>query len=459
MKRLELSPRRWILSPIAIKARDLDGNALLAFAAAERGYGVLLGNAKLKDKPYTPRGFVILKHLHPGKGVQEVSKARAGGHIIGAWCDEGLIYGDAESYSRLKFDRQAYEKLDVYFAWGKHQADDLIKKLGCSPGKMHITGNPRFDVHRPDLRSLFSERTAKIRGEHGRYILVNTRFSLFNYFGGPELNLFRKRARGKLKTAEHEVEARRLINFQGSVFAAFMELIEHLSRHFPNHTVVVRPHPSENHEPWRAKAATLPNVKVVYEGNVIAWILASEICIHTNCTTGVEAYLLGKPAIAYRPTTDGRFDFFLPNALSSEAFDLEQALEMIAAVLNAEATPLKEVAASLETARHFIANIDGKWACDGILDVLDRTDLPEVPLSFGTSWFETAKAGAWGYLRQAKQNSLPREATTEERFARQKFDGLRWREVVEFLESAQRVSGRFNNVQIVQIEDDVVCIH
>ena len=70
--RLELAPRRWILSPIAIKARDFDGNALLAFAAAERGFGVLLGNARLRARPYTPLGFAIEKNLRPGKATKLV---------------------------------------------------------------------------------------------------------------------------------------------------------------------------------------------------------------------------------------------------------------------------------------------------------------------------------------------------------------------------------------------------
>jgi surface carbohydrate biosynthesis protein len=460
MRRVELSPRRWILSPIAIKARDLDGNALLAFAAAERGFGVLLGNAKLKSKPYTPRGFVIEKNLRPGKATQLVSESRARGQKIGAWCDEGLIYKDVETYKRLKFDRQSYELVDAYFTWGKNQADDLVERLGCSGDKIRITGNPRFDVHRPDFRGVFAERTDRIKRRYGRYILVNTKFSTFNGFAGSEKNVSGMRARGMLHTAEHEAEAKGLTDFQGLVFAGFMQLIEELSRRFPDDTIVVRPHPSEDHAPWHAKAATLPNVEVVYEGNVAEWILASEICIHNNCTTGVEAYLLGKPAISYRPTSDPRFDLYLPNALSNEAFTLEQLLQMTAAVLNGEAIPGgKDATASAETARHFIANIEGKWACDNILDALDEVDLPQVPMSFGASRLEQIGAGVRRCLRPLKRIGLLRGATSRDRFAKQKFDGLRRGELVNVLKSAQKATGRFGGVQVAELEEDVLCIY
>lgn len=263
-----------------------------------------------------------------------------------------------------------------------------------------------------------------------------------------------------LQTEEHETEAKGLNDFQGSVFRGFMELIEQLSRRFPDHTVVVRPHPSENHAPWHARAATLPNVEVVYEGNVTEWILASEICIHTNCTTGVESYLLGKPSISYRPTCDPKFDLFLPNALSGEAFELEQVLDMTAAVLKGEALPNgKDAAANAQTARHFIANIDGKWACEGILDALDEADLPEVPLFFQVSWLEQVEAGVRRCLRPVKRMALQREANVRDRFTRQKLNGISRGELLAFLKAAQKVTGRFGNVQIAELEEDVLCIY
>jgi surface carbohydrate biosynthesis protein len=458
--RLDLSPRRWILSPIAIKARDLDGNALLAFTAAERGFGVLLGNIKLKNKPYTPPGFVILKNLRPGKATQLVQDTHANGQKVGAWCDEGLIYKDPETYCRLKFDRRAYELVDTYFTWGRNQTRDLVEKLACNGEKIRVTGNPRFDVHRPDLRAVLGTRAERIRRRYGRYVLVNTKFSTFNGFAGSEKNVSGMRARGMLQTAEHEDEAKGLQAFQGTVFTAFMQLVDELSRRLPEHTIIVRPHPSENHAPWRARAATLPNVKVLFQGNVAEWILGSDICIHNNCTTGVEAYMLGKPAVSYRPVCDSRYDLFLPNALSSEAYDLPQLMQMVHAALQGTALKQgKEWSDTAKTARDFIANLDGRWASEEILDVIEQIDLPEAPLNVQASGFERLTAGARRYLRSVRELTAPDDATTQERFAKQKFDGLPRSEVVDFLRAAQKATGRFADVQVSQLEHDIVCIY
>ena len=98
--------------------------------------------------------------------------------------------------------------------------------------------------------------------------------------------------------------------------------------------------------------------------------MASEVCIHTNCTTGVEAYLLNKPAISYRPVCDSRFDKFLPNTLSQQAFNDDQLMDIIKTVLRGQKTDTdEEVLAKDEVARHFIANFQGKMACERILEI------------------------------------------------------------------------------------------
>src|SRR5262245_16336698 len=122
-RRVELSPRRWLLLPIAYQGRELEGNALLAFEAAERGWGVILSSKGLRYGKNLPCGLILQKELCPGKSKRLVSGSRANGHKVGAWCEEGLIYPDVEYYGRLKFEREGYEELDIYFAWGTHQAE------------------------------------------------------------------------------------------------------------------------------------------------------------------------------------------------------------------------------------------------------------------------------------------------------------------------------------------------
>jgi hypothetical protein len=61
--------------------------------------------------------------------------------------------------------------------------------------------------------------------------------------------------------------------------------------------VALRPHPSEKVEAWRAWLGEHSGIEIVREGSAVPWILASKVLLHTNCTTGVEAIALDKPAI------------------------------------------------------------------------------------------------------------------------------------------------------------------
>ncbi len=54
-------------------------------------------------------------------------------------------------------------------------------------------------------------------------------------------------------------------------------------------TIIVRPHPSENHEKWCEVLPEHEKVIVKHEGNVLPWLMAAQVVIHNSCTTGIEA--------------------------------------------------------------------------------------------------------------------------------------------------------------------------
>jgi len=468
-RRIEVSPRRWILLPIgfALKAREFDGNAILAFEAAERGWGTLLGDKSLRYRGNLPRGMLIEKNIAPGTS-KKIALSLARGQKLGACCEEGLVYNNAEEYGRRKVERSTYDLLEVFFSWGRKHAEDMVA-LGCNGDKIVRSGNPRFDLHRPELRQIFAERVEAIKENYAPFILVNTKFSHYNGYYSPEAALAKMRQLGKIQTAEQEAEARGQIAFHQTGFVRFTELVEQLSRAFPQYTIVVRPHPSERHDTWRAKAAVLPNVQAIFEGNVIEWILASEVSVHNNCTTGVEAYLLGKTAISYRPVCNPQFDLYLPNALSAQAFDLDSVIELVGAALrNEQISTNEEIVARAEVARSFIENVEGKRACERFLDALERIDLPEQPLDASVSPLNGIKTAAKKKIQRivkgAKNNreslirTWSRESAARKKSHALKSDNVNRADLITMLQAAQSVTGRFGNVQIAELEKNLLCI-
>ena len=110
------------------------------------------------------------------------------------------------------------------------------------------------------------------------------------------------------------------------------------------------------------------------EGNVVPWLMATRAVIHNGCTTGMEAYVMGVPAISYRATVNDYYDhgfYQLPNRLSHECFDLEELRETLGKILVGEIGAAggdeREV-----LAKHHLAAQDGPLACERIVDVLEK---------------------------------------------------------------------------------------
>ena len=458
-RKIEVSPRRWLLLPIETKARELEGKALLAFEAAERGWGSIVGRKSLRRNVDLPPGMLIEKSIPPGRAA-DIMQARAAGRRVSAWCEEGLVYNNADEYGQRKVERAAYELLDLYFAWGLNQTADMVDKLGCDARKIIVAGNPRFDLHRPEFRSVFSSKAAAIKKAYGPFILITTNFAFYNNYIGPDATMARMRARGHAHSAEPGKETWSRVPFQEANFGKFIPMVRALSQQHRDHRIVIRPHPSESHDPWRRLAAELPNASVVYEGNVAEWLLAAELLIHNNCTTGVEAYLLGRKAIAYSAFRDSAYDLFLPNALSNEVFELDQVIDAASKTLSGEAINDNAAEAKrADIAAYYIANISDKTACRVILDALDTADLPEVSLSFSTGRLGEFQHAVRRRLRPWKQLGITSEAAAWQRYANQKFEVVRRLELLALLRRTQQVTGRFDHVKIAELGENMFCIY
>ena len=90
-------------------------------------------------------------------------------------------------------------------------------------------------------------------------------------------------------------------NFETANFKAAPELAIRLAREFKDHTIILRPHPSERLASYADRLQNEERVKVLLEGAAAPWILAADLLIHTDCTTGIEASPLESLQFALRP--------------------------------------------------------------------------------------------------------------------------------------------------------------
>jgi surface carbohydrate biosynthesis protein len=359
-----------LIIPAETKVRELDAKLLLAVVALRKGFDVVVG--ALKEMKYLvdllDRGIFLDKSVAKTK-QKWFARYRDLGHRIAALDEEGLVYFDAETYRQLRIYPPSMAEAELFFAWGPDQAEVIAPAVGSLAERIRVTGNPRFDLLRPELRKVYAEDVAKLRRQHGRIILINTSFAFSNRADGAEAL--------RQTFAQYPISKERPGFFEGwtaaqaSVMRSFQEMLPQLRQHFPEHTLIIRPHPSERLDTWQDFTAAMPKTEVVREGNVVPWIQACDALIHWNCTTAIEAYLLGKPAFAYRKEQPDQYEQQLPNACSFHACSPDELLRRLEQALAGTLEFSADAAAARDKAlqRH-IASLEGQLAAEQMIDEL-----------------------------------------------------------------------------------------
>jgi len=305
-----------LLIPVENQVRELDARLLLSCVAARRGLTSIIGPKRDMESRIAsfPRSIFLSKSLRIAKR-KLFPIARKLGHEIVAWDEEALVHLPPEIYFTRRLPRKGLEHVSHLFAWGEDNAE-LWRQYPKLPAGMpiHVTGNPRGDLLRPETRAFYEEDSEKIRNTYGNFILINTNFNHVNAFY-PEQNLFQlvkeqgEEARfGQAARGMTREYAEGLRDLKQATFEHFQEMIPDLEKAFPEHNIVVRPHPTENQEVYHRIAAQCERVRVTNEGNVVPWLMATRALIHNGCTTGVEAYAMGVPAISYRATVNDYYE-------------------------------------------------------------------------------------------------------------------------------------------------------
>ncbi len=364
-----------LILPVENQVRELDAKLLLAAAAAEKGFPVIIGSRFFIHfaLPFLPRGVVIAKSMRSVSAVT-LDLTRRLGHDVVAWDEEGLVRFTSPEYYAWRYSKRAFATAKCLFCWGQDDAEFFRSYSGYTGAPIHVTGNPRMDLLRPDVRGFYADEVAALREKFGTYILVNTNFSFANNFV-EDLNLVQSDPDGdsfKISRTGRGLSrsfAKGMGDHQQNIFAAFRELVPMLSARFPEKTIVIRPHPSENHQVWRDIVSDQKNVQVLHEGNVVPWLMACDVLLHNGCTTAVEAAVLERPAISYLPVRSETYDYALPNSLSHQAETTEETISLLDEVVGGRLGLIPSADRERLFGRH-LASTSGDLACDRVVDTL-----------------------------------------------------------------------------------------
>lgn len=371
--------------PMEIVERELNGNILLILEAIKNGWQCVLGTKTsiYKNIEHFPAGTFFLKSV-TAPDVNNMRMLKDHGHHVTCLDVEGLVYTSLEEFVSVRFCQDSLEEVEQLFFWGDIQRKAVEKAYPDQAGKMHTTGSPIADLwQRKELHAFYQEDVEKLQKRFGPYILIPSSFGGANHQMGREASR-EIMLRDKMIREEEQEE---FFNFWTGyedhiigIFEKFLEFLPNLAKSFPDHEIIVRPHPSEAHEPWVKAAQDLPNVTVIFEGVVAPWLLGADAILHWGCTTALEGYLMGKPVVSYNPVTpedEEKYDHKVPHYISIITRTEEDTVEALRHVIDRPDDILNDyphVAKGLGTLREWICDVSDAPSTVAIMDYIQRLE-------------------------------------------------------------------------------------
>jgi len=461
-----------LLIPVELQVRELEPKLLLACVAANRGFSALVGPRREMHFhiPSFPKSIYLSKSTTHASDSVFRNLERLGSKIV-VWDEEALVALPPKFYYRHRLSSEALCRVSHLFAWGEANADLWRRYPNLPAGiPIHVTGNPRGDLLRAELRGYYERDVRKLRETYGDFILINSNFNLINAYY-PDMNLvmpspdkdeepiLTRRSKSLGLSREY---AEGFSAYKRAILGDFEKLIPALDRSFPNDAIVVRPHPAENQEIYQRVAATCERVHVVNKGNVVPWLLAARALVHNGCTTGIEAYALGIPAVAYKVRSHEQYDYDfhqLPNKLSHVCSSFEELRSTLEKILAGQLGVASGDEPKALLNRHLAAQ-DGPLACERIVGVLEDIieEMSEMPKS---AISDRLKSWVWANRRRLKKRLRAYRRNMSHnraKFLRHRYPEISLAEIRDHVSRFQQLLGQDKALKVERIAHDFFLI-
>jgi surface carbohydrate biosynthesis protein len=426
--------------PVEVLHREFDGKLLLALTASERGWQVMLGNQRsINERASSFPPCVYFSKSARSKNARLFQKLHRLGHEVVVLDEEALVRQTDDIYL-LKHEKDALKFVKILMTWGDDNKELWLRSRQFENKPILPMGNPRIDMLRPELKQFHMPEIRSIHARFGDYVLFNSNFATVNHFvaGRTRFNLA-----SWVPADKKEKEKSALLSHKQALFDSFRRLVPKLAAAIAPVRLVIRPHPSENHEPWIEAGKGLSNVSVVYESNVVPWLIGARMLIHNGCTSAVEAAVTGTSVIAYRPVQSAVFDNALPNNLSIETFDESGLLHQVRTVLKDGSSKLTSRQSDLLS--HHIASARDSLSCDRIIDAIEQYGIGVSDKISGDPIFTAASRVLDQRSRLKWLMSLTPKGRARAAYRNHKFPGVTEDYVNERIARLHNVLGRFKN--------------
>jgi surface carbohydrate biosynthesis protein len=436
-----------IIIPVENQVREMDAKILLSCVAAERGFRVLIGSrAYIHFKTASvPRGVYMAKSMK-ALSIRMFKLLKQNGHTILAWDEEGLLREPDEVYHRWRLSSVAMKHIDWLTTWGEDNARAFRQFSGYENTPIKVTGNPRIDLLRPELRDFYRPEAETIKCRFGDFILINTNFSKVNHYYS-QLGELKQAVEGTKPGKINPYDAGKGLH-KLAIFQHFQEMLPKICDEFHDHKVILRPHPSESHQVWQDIAKDHPNLVINNDGNVHPWLMAAKAVVANGCTTLVESAILGTTGVNFEPEIADEYDFAITRDVSHRVFTQDDVLKTVRAIVDGQLGPLDFAIRKAAMEPH-IAALEGRLAADRIIDVLEEAGCmekqpPPPPTSDRVSgWCQTKLRALIKRINMHRPGHRNNITLHDHRYP-----GITSTEMLNTIDRYRKLLGRFDGIRV-----------
>ncbi len=358
---------RTILISIDHKWRDLAGYVYIKRLLERRGYRVLLIRNNFEEfySDVCNPDAVVMIHLYDKKVSDRAKRLKERGISIFLMPTEGIpTLKSIRAFAAGKF--ADLSPVDIQFVWSNEMKNIMVEQNMMNDNKIKVVGVPRFDFYRPPLKNTLltkEELYGKYKFKYN-YPLITwaTNFTHASFSVKNKDFIKKDWAKYKLdsilnseKIPKMDFESREII------FNNVMRLVEEISAI----NLLIKLHPSEDHMYYYEKLASLDmnlkeRIRIVNQEYIWDILNGTDILIKRSCTTGIEAWLLGKPTIELKLNPDEWY-FSPEHASGSDVVgSYDELLDRVLYYLNGGSIPENILSAREEFIKRWCYKVDGQ---------------------------------------------------------------------------------------------------
>ncbi|MBM4294254.1 MAG: hypothetical protein FJ126_05030 [Deltaproteobacteria bacterium] len=284
------------------KHRDLPGCALIAHHLEKR-FQIRCEMQPLESwrasltafKPH----YILFNHLNGSHLAHFSRRLRDMGVLVGVLPNEGLNYDQEElDFAAGRYHSSAH--IDQFFCWNEAHGDALKRHMNLPSENIHVVGIPRFDFYFEPWNKVFCNPDLEPEASRPR-ILVCTNFVFAKYQDFPRVKVDRvfRPWKDRISNFQNYWELIEISVQSRSRFFAFLNAIVSGTEYF----IDLKPHPAEAQAPYKIwfqslSPADRKRVRLRLTETIFEVLPLCDLEISCEmCTTALETWIIGKPAI------------------------------------------------------------------------------------------------------------------------------------------------------------------